>query len=108
VEGIVAGKDGLGLVAIAVGHDVVHAAGKRLDGTEMIASAFLVDGLSFDTILLIWDFEGGIAGGAQHLERGGVGDVMPLVVSEVMSLQDRGIVLVRVERGLVYSPTRRR
>ena len=57
-----------GGASAAVGHDVVDSTGQGLDWAVGIASAFVVDALTFDSALLIGDSHGGFGSFEQFSE----------------------------------------
>ena len=61
---------------------MVHSTSQGFDGGSVGACALLVDGLTFDSVFLIGNFDGGVVGRAEKVEWGSVGDEQPVGVPE--------------------------
>ena len=82
VEGVGVTVDGHCLVIVSGGHDVVHPAGQGFDGAVVGLGAVNMHYLSFGAVLLVGDADGGIHSLVEGRERGVIGDVFTLGISE--------------------------
>ena len=69
-------------VVASSGHDVMDATGKGFDGTVHQFGALLVECLTFCSVLLVGDADGGIHSLVEGRQRGVIGDVFTLGISE--------------------------